>query len=222
MGPHGGSFAGSSHSHSEQYPDDSWNLYCMLDTCTGYNVTRNEDAIGIFKPHARRLEQDPHVVSAADEEVLILVRFTSPVHIRKLMVIGGGAHEQHPAKLKCYVNQEMIDFMSLQGMTAVQEFNLAINELGTTELVTAASRFNNISSLAFYFPSNHGGSSSTSIQYIGMQGEHTHYRRQPVDAVYELLCTGNETVDGVVDEHSHEHVAHSHSHDHSHDHSHYH
>ena len=162
------------------------------------------------------------MVSAADEEVLILVRFTSPVHIRKLMVIGGDAHEQHPAKLKCYVNQEMIDFMSLQGMTAVQEFNLAINELGTTELVTAASRFNNISSLAFYFPTNHGGSSSTSIQYIGMQGEHTHYRRQTVDAVYELLCTGNETVGGVVDEHSHEPIAHSHNHDHSHDHSHYH
>lgn len=64
MGPHGGSFAGSSHSHSEQYPDDNWNLFCMLDSCTGYNITRNEDAMGVFKPHARRLEVDPQVVSA--------------------------------------------------------------------------------------------------------------------------------------------------------------
>lgn len=39
-------------------------------------------------------------MSDSDEELLIKVFFVSPVHIRKIMVIGGGDEEQHPSHLK--------------------------------------------------------------------------------------------------------------------------
>jgi hypothetical protein len=39
-------------------------------------------------------------VSDSDEELLIKVFFTSPVHVRKIMVIGGGEEDHHPSHLK--------------------------------------------------------------------------------------------------------------------------
>ena len=40
------------------------------------------------------------MVSDSDEELLIKVFFTSPVHVRKIMVIGGGEEDHHPSHLK--------------------------------------------------------------------------------------------------------------------------
>jgi hypothetical protein len=34
--------------------------------------------------------------------------------------------------------------------------------------------------------------SSTLLYDIGMQGDHTHYRREAVDTVYEMLCNGTD------------------------------
>jgi len=197
--PHGPGFAGASHSHDPEFPDDNFNLYSNLDpdTTTALNVTRQDQSIGVFKPFARRLEPEPKLLSDADQEVIVIARFTSPVHIRKLMIIGGGEHAQHPASLRCFVNKDGVDFTSVGSMSPAQVFTLPINENGTIELTTALQPFTNVMTCAFYFPENHG-SDTTVLQYIGMQGEHTHYRREAVDTVYEVLCTGQET--GSVEE----------------------
>lgn len=78
--------------------DDEWNLYTQLDAegVQGLNVTVPEDTIAIFKPHARRLEPEPCLISDTDDEIIIRASFASPVHIRKLMIIGGGDPGQHP------------------------------------------------------------------------------------------------------------------------------
>ena len=107
------------------------------------------------------------------------------------MIIGGGENAQHPSNVKCYPNKENIDFTNISEFRASQEFNLPINSEGTVELKTVITPFTNISSLVFYFPANHGHE-STVIKYIGMQGEHTHYRREAVDATYEVLCNGQD------------------------------
>jgi hypothetical protein len=192
--PHGPGMIGASHSHNPEYPDDSWNLYSMLDRAltSAMNVTVQADVLGVFKPFARRLDAEPILISDADEEIMIFARFTSPVHIRKIMVIGGGDHACHPDRLRCYVNQENADFSNIQSFAISQEFNLPVNDSGTVELITSLRPFTNVTSLIFYFPSNHGGGDSSSIRYIGMQGEHTHYRREAVDTVYEVLCNGQD------------------------------
>eukprot|EP01031_Cornospumella_fuschlensis_P052959 gene52959-64695_t len=61
MPPHGHGMAGAGHSHDTKYPDDTWNLYAMLDTdaVTALNVTRPRDTIGIFKPHVHRFDEEP-------------------------------------------------------------------------------------------------------------------------------------------------------------------
>eukprot|EP01035_Chromulina_nebulosa_P025713 gene25713-33577_t len=201
MPPHGEGFVGSTHSHSVEYPDDSWNLYAMLDqSTTALNVTSTRDTIGIFKPFALRLTPFPVIISDADCEIIVIARFTSPVHIRKIMVIGGGNNDaNHPSFMKCFADNDTVDFTNVNTLTPSQEFNLPINRSGTVELITAIHPFTNVTSVAFYFNSNQGGSDITSIQYIGLQGEHTHYRRQAVNAVYEVLCNGQD-VDHVQEE----------------------
>mmetsp|Transcript_24975 Transcript_24975/g.25189 ORF Transcript_24975/g.25189 Transcript_24975/m.25189 type:complete len:212 (-) Transcript_24975:81-716(-) len=192
MAPHGPGFTGATHSHNPEYPDDDWNLYTQIDveTVQGLNVTTQPDVVGIFKPFALRLNEIPSIFSDADEEIMINVRFISPVHIRKIMVIGGGESEAfHPRNMKCYVNYDAMDFTSLDSVRPAQEFDLPINNNGSSELITAIHPFTNVNMVSFYFPSNHGDIETTSIRYIGMQGEHTHYRREAVNTNYELLCT---------------------------------
>lgn len=121
------------------------------------------------------------------------MRFTSPVHVRKLMIIGGGMEAQHPSTLKCFPNKEMFDFNNVNEFTPAQTFNLPVNADGTVELITVVQPFTNINSLVFYFPANHGHE-STILKYIGMQGEHTHHRREAVDATYEVLCNGQDII----------------------------
>lgn len=184
---------GATHSHDPEFPDDNWNLYSMLDpSTTALNVTKPADAVGIFKPFAHRLNRVPELISDADAEIIIVARFTSPVHIRKIMVIGAGDDSHHPSQLKCYVNKEGVDFTSIESLNPAQIFNLPVNSEGFVEFVTALQPFTNVTTVAFYFPANHGDEETTAIQYIGMQGEHTHYRREAVDATYEVLCNGQD------------------------------
>lgn len=122
-----------------------------------------------------------------------MIRFTSPVHLRKIMIIGGGENSQHPSTLKCYPNKEAIDFANVGEFIAAQEFNLPVNQAGTVEFSTVIAPFTNVTSLTFYFPTNHGHE-CTVLKYIGMQGEHTHYRREAVDATYEVLCNGQDII----------------------------
>lgn len=184
---------GNAHSHDPEYPDDAWNLYAMLDKdlTTALNVTNREQAVGIFKPFVLRMAEQPQLISDSDAEILVLATFTSPVHIRKIMVIGGGEPDMHPSLLRCYVNHEAIDFTNIDDFQSAQDFALEVNEGGTVELTTLMHRFTNVTSIAFYFPANHGNA-TTVLKYIGLLGEHTHYRREAVDTVYEVLCTGQD------------------------------
>ena len=109
------------------------------------------------------------------------------------MVIGGGGDDNahHPSSMKCYPNHADIDFSNVSSVHPAQEFNLQINDNGTVELITVLQAFTNVTSLTLYFPTNYGAD-NTIIKYIGMQGEHTHYRREAVNTVYEVLCSGQD------------------------------
>lgn len=169
------------------------NLYSFLDaSTTSLNVSNSSDTLGIFKPFARRMNSTPEIYSDADNEIIIIIRFISPVHIRKIMIIGGGETLHHPSLLKCYVNQEQLDFSSVNNIRSVQEFSLPINDLGNAELITGIHSFRNVTNLTLYFSENHGNIDMTIIRYIGLQGEHTHYRREAVNTVYEVLCNGQD------------------------------
>lgn len=188
-GAHGGGFAGAGHSHNPDYPEDTWNLYQHIEFCDALNVTESSDAGGVFKPHVHRLDPEPRLVSDADAEMMIRVTFASPVHIRRIMVIGGGDQASHPAKLKAFVNRPDLDFASADGVAVTEEWDLAANVSGEGFVTTKPARFSNITSVTFLISENLGDEEQTMLQYIGLQGDHTHDRREAVDAKYELMCT---------------------------------
>ena len=113
-GGHGGAFTGGAHSHDPGNPEDTWNLYQHIEHATALNATDPDAAQGIFKPHVRR-SPTPAITSDGDQEILVKVKFATPVHVRRVMVIGGGDAADggsHPRHVKVYVNREGIDFSS--------------------------------------------------------------------------------------------------------------
>ena len=201
-GGHGGGFAGAGHSHDPDQPEDSWNLYQHIERVEALNATVPTDGAGIFKPHAFRLQAEPCLVSDSDEELLIKVSFTSPVNVRRIMIIGGGDVDRHPSRLAVFVGSEEMDFSSVEDTPATQEFDLAPNPQGEGFMTTRQGPFTHVTSVAFFVDANQGGATETAIQYIGLQGDHTHGQRMAVDAKYELIATPN---DDKLFQHSHEH-----------------
>ena len=123
------------HSHDAEFPDDDWNLYQHVDLETSVALNAavggaptilgavGAQVAAVLRPHERRLERQPWLASDADEELLLVLRFTSPVHIRKILVIGGGGESEeegdeelaaHPSRLRCFVNRHEFDFASVQ------------------------------------------------------------------------------------------------------------
>lgn len=209
MPPHGPGMIGGAHSHDPEYPDDDWNLYSMLDAneTRFLNITHAASGIRVFKPFVRRFEADPHIISDADSEIIVTAVFTSPCILRKFMIIGGGDPDHHPSHVKLYVNNDTLDFQNISEVLPTQEFDLQVNLNGSVEVLTAMHRFANISSLTMYFTGNHGDLESTIIQYIGLQGDHSHYRREPVHTMYEVLCNGQDIpqMEEAAGSHSHMH-----------------
>lgn len=128
------------------------------------------------------------------------------MHVRKLIIVGGGELENYPSYVKCYADQEGIDFTNIASITPIQEFPLVPDVDGTLELRTLLRPFTNISSLVLYFPSNIGGVDNTIIRSILMQGEHTHYRREAVHTEYEVLCNGQDIVQPEEGAGAHSHM----------------
>ena len=127
MAPHGPGLMGTAHSHDAKFPDDTWNLYSMIDieTTKCLNINDNQNILSVFKPHVLRTTTEPYVNSDADAEIIIVTRFTSPVLPRKFMIIGGGTnstHSNHPRKVKVYINQENIDFTNISSYKPNEEF----------------------------------------------------------------------------------------------------
>jgi hypothetical protein len=194
-GGHGQGIGGAStDSHDAENPEDAWNLYQHIDQeeIAALNAEEGMTAMSVFKPHARMIETEPKLVSDADEELIIVVPFTSPVHIRRLCVIGSGEEGSHPNYLKCFVNMDGIDFNSAQDINPSQAFELPINTDGQVHMTTSIAKFTNVTRIAFYFTGNHGDEEQTGVQYIGMQGEHTHGQRRAVHTSYELIGVDEE------------------------------
>ena len=186
-GGHGGGAVGGGHSHNEEYPDDNWNLYQHVDRAEALNA--EGDAKSVLRPFVRRLETEGSLVSDGDEELLVKITFLAPVSLRRLMVIGQGDPDTHPSRVKVYVGKEDLDFQSLEDVRPTFESTLPQNPTGEAFVhVHPPGAFTNVTSLAFFFPGNHGEGDETSLQYIGMQGDHSHDRREAVDATYELVC----------------------------------
>ncbi|BBG95103.1 Protein of unknown function D [Prunus dulcis] len=120
-----------------------------------------------------------------DPELLVYIPFTSDVKIKSISIIGG-ADGTSPSKMRVFINRDGIDFSDVQGMQAIQEWDLVENFQGVLEYQTRYSKFQNVASITLHFPDSFGGD-TTKIEYIGFKGEATQLKRDVVATiVYEL------------------------------------
>ena len=107
------------------------------DGLKALNATQPDQVMHVFRPFVHRNDESPAPLqSNCDEEMILVIPFTSPCHIRKLMFIGAGEEaETHPLTIKAYVNKETVDFDTIVDLRPAQTFNnLAVNNLGTVEV----------------------------------------------------------------------------------------
>ncbi|PSC71196.1 PITH domain-containing 1 [Micractinium conductrix] len=180
------------HDHDCEAQDCSsaWSLYKHIDTqrVRCLNEAVDGSCRAVFKPWHRRLEQPSGSGGKLDSEeddpeLLLHVPFDGAVKLTGITVVGG-LDGTAPAKLKVFINRDDLDFATVAGMPAVQEWDLLENAAGQIEYPTHAAKFNGVHSLDLYFPSNFGADHTT-ITFIGLRGEFTERKRQAVEAVYE-------------------------------------
>jgi hypothetical protein len=86
--------------------------------------------------------------------------------------------------MKLFRNRDDIDLDNCEDVKPDQDFEVAYDKNGTFDYMLRASKFQNVNTLVIYFPANHGAE-NTRVNYIGIKGESTTYKRAVVEAVYE-------------------------------------
>eukprot|EP00438_Fugacium_kawagutii_P028012 Skav236483 [mRNA] locus=scaffold1440:204201:204827:+ [translate_table: standard] len=198
------------HSHDDEHPDDAWNLYQHIERVEGMNIRGDAEAArGIFKPHTNRTDAEPVVVSDTDEEFMIKIWFVSPVSVNRIIVaLCGHDRNSHPSSVRFFtgIAAETLGLDDMEEVDPAQTMDLDINEEAEKFQLCRPKCFTHINFLLLHFPGNHGGLDHTSVSYIGLQGPHSHAKREAVEAKYELVPNPGH-------EHGHGH-AHGHGHSH--------
>ncbi|KAJ3212358.1 hypothetical protein HDU67_003875 [Dinochytrium kinnereticum] len=85
-----------------------------------------------------------------------------------------------------FINRDDVDFDTVESISPEQEWEL-VQEPGREipEYPTKIAKFSNVRNLTLFFPTNFGDDASR-ITYIGLKGEWTEVKRDPIITLYEL------------------------------------
>ncbi|KAG9290929.1 hypothetical protein G9A89_011079 [Geosiphon pyriformis] len=139
--------------------------------------------------HFQFLESD------VDEQLLLFIPFTGNVKLKSIW-IKAGPGSSCPAKLNVsiatnttdfidfsYINQDNLDFDAVETYLPTQTWEL----LETREIVeytTRISKMSNVQNLTLFFPENYGDD-ITRIYFVGLKGEWTQIKKDPIITLYE-------------------------------------
>lgn len=174
--------------HDHDHPEDPAVLYSLYQKINTERLECLNEAVEgsgktVFKPWDERMDKTKFVESDVDEELLFYIPFTGSVKLKGIMLIGG-EDQYHPRQMKLYKNRPPLGFDELGG-EADQAFELSRGASDAVEYPVKVSKFNGVTSLLIYFPTNFGAE-TTKIYYIGLRGEFTQAQRQGVVlATYE-------------------------------------
>jgi hypothetical protein len=176
------------HDHDHDLPTDEYGPslldHIQLSSVRCLNEATAGSAVKIFKPIRNREDESDFLESDADEELILHVPFNACVRM-KFFALSGGANGSCPSNVKIFTNREDIDFDNCNDLPATQEFELAEDLQGRCFYRLNARAFSNITSVTFYFPSNHG-SDTTTIYYMDIRGDFMQLlARKAVKTTYE-------------------------------------
>jgi hypothetical protein len=85
-------------------------------------------------------------------------------------VVAGGGDGTSPTAMRAFINRDDIDFAMAADLAPAQEWSLVEDATASLEYATKLSKFQAVSSLTLFFPSN-GGAPCTRIHFVGLRGE---------------------------------------------------
>ncbi|KAF9379437.1 PITH domain-containing protein 1 [Podila verticillata] len=182
---------GHDHDHDhDELPDSDLvheSLYQKIDhdNVTCLNESESNAGKSVLKPWHERMDDTKFVESDADEQLIMRIPFTGMVKLKSI-TLRSDPGETAPRKLKAFVNRDDLDFDNAESTAATQEWDLVEDTNGqVAEYSTRVAKFTSIRSLTLFFSDNFGGD-TTKINFIGLKGEFSEFKRDPIITVYEL------------------------------------
>jgi hypothetical protein len=121
-----------------------------------------------------------------DAELLLHLPFTTTVKVTSLTLITSGPHA--PNQLHLYTNRDDLDLSTVHDSPPTQSLPLTDGEV---DYPVKVNKFQQVSSLQLYFPSNWHEESpevETVIGWVHVKGQASGDRREVVNVVYEAVA----------------------------------
>ncbi|ORZ19241.1 DUF1000-domain-containing protein [Lobosporangium transversale] len=186
---HGHGHHDHDHDHDE-LPDSGLvheSLYQKIDhdNVTCLNEAEPNSGKSVLKPWHEKMDDTKFVESDADEQLIFRIPFTGLVKLKSIS-LRTDPGESAPRKMKAFVNKDDLDFDNAESTVPTQEWDLVEDSHGQiAEYSTRVAKFTSIRSLTLFFSENFGGD-VTKISFIGLKGEFSEFKRDPIITVYEL------------------------------------
>jgi len=184
---HHGDCSHESHDHDHDHDHDTTNvgpndnLFPYIDRDNVIALNSSGGGSEVIKPWDKR-NNDVFLESDSDDQLILRIPFTGSVKLRAL-ILKAGPTDQTPDKVALFANQQSLDFNDVADKTPTQEFDVAQSE-DACEYAVKAAKFSNLSSLTVFFPSSQGAN-TTRIYYIGLLGQWSERKGNPIITVFE-------------------------------------
>ncbi|KAH7030417.1 galactose-binding domain-like protein [Linnemannia elongata] len=200
---HGHGHDDHDHDHDES-PDSGLvheSLYQRIDhdNVTCLNEAEPNSGRSVLKPWHEKMDDTKFVESDADEQLIFRIPFTGLVKLKSI-TLRNDSGETAPRKMKAFINKDDLDFDNAESTVPTQEWDLVEDTHGqVAEYSTRVAKFASIRSLTLFFSENFGGD-TTKISFIGLKGEFSELKRDPIITVYELQANpADHKVPGIND-----------------------
>ncbi|KAF9172517.1 PITH domain-containing protein 1 [Mortierella sp. AD011] len=205
---HGHNHGDHDHDHDE-LPESGLvheSLYQRIDhdNVVCLNEAEPNSGRSVLKPWHEKMDDSKFVESDADEQLIFRIPFTGLVKLKSIS-LRTDPGETAPKKMKAFVNCDDLDFENAESTVPTQEWDLIEDANGQiAEYNTRVAKFTSIRSLTLFFNENFGGD-ITKINFIGLKGEFSVLKRDPIITIYELQANpADHKVPGVNDTAGHE------------------
>ena len=183
---------GDGHDHSHDLePALQSNLYKQIDFDKIITLNEAEPRSGasvVQKTWAERLNEDPHLESDADEQLLMHVPFSGSCKLYSILMRMSDSPAA-PLTLKLFRNRDDLDFSTASDLQPTQKLSLPrTNDVAEISLNRA--QWNMTTNINLFFEDNHSGGEEdvTKISYLGFKGDFMALNREPVNVLYEAAA----------------------------------
>ncbi|OCK94563.1 DUF1000-domain-containing protein [Cenococcum geophilum 1.58] len=180
------------HDHSDDITPALQNLlYEQIDFSALLTLNEEDSASGraiCQKTWAQRMDPEPELKSAADEQILMIVPFTGQVRLHSIL-LRSSPSPAAPKTLKVFINAPDLDFSTATELAPTQKFDL-VQTSEVQEFPVRRALFNTTRCLALFFEDNFsdGEEDVTRLSYLAFKGTYMKLNKEPVSVLFEAAA----------------------------------